>query len=205
MNPGRRRMGEGISGGKAREITVVSGLPRSGTSMMMQMLEAGGMEVLTDRLRAADEDNLKGYYEFEKVKELKHDPSWLDEGRGRVVKIVSELLKYLPAEYPYKIIFMKRKMEEVLASQHQMLIRRGAVSAGPVGEEKMAGIFQKHLRGVEAWLARQPNMNVFYADYNKILEHPEHWVERINRFLEHRLDSKGMVGGVEPALYRQRR
>ena len=105
-------------------ITVVSGLPRSGTSMMMKMLDAGGMEILSDEVRKADEDNPKGYYEFEKVKELEKDASWMGQAAGKAVKIISALLMHLPEEYSYRIIFMRRKMEEILKSQEQMLIRR---------------------------------------------------------------------------------
>ena len=115
-------------------IVVVSGLPRSGTSMMMQMLEAGGMEVMTDGLRAADEDNLKGYFEYETVKALHTDRNWLPEARGKAVKIISELLKYLPETQTYRIIFLRRALEEVLASQDRMLVRRGVQPGGPAGK-----------------------------------------------------------------------
>src|SRR5437899_574640 len=106
-------------------VTIVSGLPRSGTSMMMKMLEAGGMEPLTDHVRTADEDNPKGYYEFERVKDLEKDQTWLEDAKGRYVKVISMLLKHLPAGYTYKVIFMRRTMEEILASQRKMLVRRG--------------------------------------------------------------------------------
>ena len=106
-------------------IAIVSGLPRSGTSMLMKMLEAGGLKPLTDRVRAADEDNPKGYYEFERVKRLEKDKEWLPEARGRAVKIISMLLKHLPPGFSYKILFMLRSMDEVLASQTQMLVGGG--------------------------------------------------------------------------------
>ena len=122
-------------------IVVVSGLPRSGTSMMMQMLEAGGMNVLTDGLRTADEDNLKGYFEYEKVKALKTDQSWLPEARGKAVKIISELLKYLPDTHTYRIIFMRRALEEVLASQDRMLIRRGVQPGGQADRRRNSAGF----------------------------------------------------------------
>lgn len=186
-------------------ITVVSGLPRSGTSMMMQMLEAGGVPILTDRVRAADEDNLKGYYEFERVKALPQDTAWLEEARGKAVKIVSELLRRLPADHAYRIIFMRRDLREVLASQGQMLIRRGVASPGGVGDDRMAEVFRKHLREVEAWVAGQPQAAVFYADYNEILREPGRWAEEIGRFLGGGLDVKRMAGVVDAMLYRQRR
>jgi len=126
-------------------ITIVSGLPRSGTSMMMKMLEAGGMEILKDEIRKADEDNPAGYYEFEKVKELKKDVSWLENAKGKSVKIISSLLEHLPEKYTYKIIFMHRNMEEILNSQRQMLFRRGEAT-NEVSDEKMGKMFLKHLQ-----------------------------------------------------------
>jgi hypothetical protein len=184
-------------------ITVVSGLPRSGTSMMMSMLAAGGMPVLTDSLRAADEDNPKGYFELERVKQLAKDSSWLAEARGKVVKIVSPLLKHLPVGYQYKIIFMHREMEEILASQKQMLIRRGEPTDS-VSDQKMAEMFRKHLLDVEAWLGKQPNMSVCCVDYSGILEDPLKYAEIVNRFLDRDLDVTRMASVADQALHRQR-
>src|SRR5262245_12295550 len=116
--------------GTSDAITIVSGLPRSGTSMMMSMLEAGGLGALTDGIRAADEDNPKGYYEFERVKKIKQDTAWLADAKGRVVKMISQLLLDLPAAYQYRIIFMRRNIDEILASQKQMMVRRGTAKDG---------------------------------------------------------------------------
>lgn len=185
-------------------ITVVSGLPRSGTSLMMSMLEAGGMQVLTDEIREPDEDNPEGYYEFEQVKQIEHDQSWLKDAKGKVVKIVSERLRHLPEGYAYKVIFMRRKMEEVLDSQRQMLIRRGE-PAPRISDEEMAELFKRHLRDVEAWVARQPYIEVIYVSYNEVLENPVAPAERINQFLGNTLDVEKMVTVVDPTLYRQRR
>src|SRR5882762_11870166 len=146
-------------------ITIVSGLPRSGTSMMMKMLAAGGFEPLTDSIRAADEDNPKGYFEFERVKQIENDKAWLEDARGRVVKLISALLKHLPPSYNYKLVFMRRAMPEILASQRQMLIRRGE-PADTIPDDKMAAMFEKHLAQVELWLAGQTNINVLYISYN---------------------------------------
>src|SRR5215470_815323 len=145
-------------------ITVVSGLPRSGTSMMMNMLAAGGMPVLTDALRAADEDNPRGYFELQKVKQLDKDNPWLREARGKALKIVSPLLKHLPRDYSYRIIFMLRDLNEILASQNQMLIRRGEPT-DTIADEKMAQMFRKHLSDIEKWLGEQANISVLYVDY----------------------------------------
>ncbi|MEE8424050.1 MAG: sulfotransferase family protein, partial [Thermodesulfobacteriota bacterium] len=162
-------------------ITVVSGLPRSGTSMMMKMLDAGGVEILSDGFREADEDNPKGYYEFEKVKELGKDASWMGQAAGKAVKIISALLKHLPGEFSYRIIFMRRKMEEILKSQNQMLIRRGE-PAGDVSDEEMEKLFNNHLQKVEDWLENQSNVEIKYIHYNEILNDPVPYCKDITRF-----------------------
>ena len=184
-------------------IIIVSGLPRSGTSMMMRMLEAGGMRILKDEIRKADEDNPAGYYEFEKVKELKKDPSWLENAKGKAVKIISSLLEHLPERYTYKIIFMHRNMEEILNSQRQMLIRRGEPT-DEVSDEKIGKMFLKHLQKIEERLNKQSNMDVLTIHYNEILKEPAKHGEIINRFLGNTLNTKNMTGVIDRTLYRQR-
>ncbi len=184
-------------------IIVVSGLPRSGTSLMMQMLEAGGLPILTDNLRTADPDNPKGYYEFEGVKQLERDQSWLASAAGKVVKVVSPLLRYLPAEHSYKIVFMQRDLEEVLASQRQMLQRRGR--SAPNDDEAMAATFRRHLADVEAWLAKQPNIEVLSVTYNAVIDQPAEQIARVNAFLGGVLDTAAVVQVIDRALHRQRR
>jgi hypothetical protein len=172
--------------------------------MMMSALVAGGLEALTDNVRTADEDNPKGYFELEKVKGLVKDNSWLDEAGGKVVKIISALLKHLPGRHRYKVIFMRRNMDEVLASQRQMLIRRGEPT-DTVSDEKMAEMFRKHLRDVEAWLGKQPNMEVLYVSYNEALDDPASSISTINGFLGGGLDAEKMANAVDRKLHRQRR
>ena len=134
-------------------ITVVSGLPRSGTSMMMKMLAAGGMPILTDNTRIPDDDNPGGYFELEKVKALKDgENEWLSEAQGKAVKIISALLEHLPSQYQYRIIFIHRDLGEILASQKQMLVRRGE-PADKIDDESLGALFQKHLLQVEKWLS----------------------------------------------------
>lgn len=186
-------------------IVVVSGLPRSGTSMMMQMLEAGGMEVMTDGLRAADEDNLKGYFEYETVKALHTDRSWLPEARGKAVKIISELLKYLPETQTYRIIFLRRALEEVLASQDRMLVRRGVQPGGPAENAEIARVFSRHLQETEAWLSGRPGFRTLYVHHRQILADPAGEAARVNAFLDYRLDEAAMAASVDTSLYRQRR
>ena len=187
---------------KTETITIVSGLPRSGTSMMMTMLAAGGLEPLTDNIRTADEDNPKGYFEFERVKRIENDKAWLDDARGRVVKLISALLKHLPPSYNYKVVFMRRAMPEILASQRQMLIRRGE-PADAVPDDKMAAMFNKHVAQVESWLAAQPNIEVLYISYNDVIRDSRPHAEQINKFLGGSLKVDEMVGVVDRALYRQ--
>jgi LPS sulfotransferase NodH len=185
-------------------IVVVSGLPRSGTSMMMKMLNAGGIEPVTDNIRTADEDNPKGYYELEKVKQLDKDNSWVGNCQGKVIKVISMLLKPLPAEQHYKIIFMRRKMEEILASQKQMLIRRNQPT-NTVPDEKMAEMFNKHLKDIEAFIEKQSNMDCIYISYNDVLENPAANVEKINEFLGGAMNKAAMLEVVDTALHRQRK
>jgi hypothetical protein len=185
-------------------ITVVSGLPRSGTSMMMKMLEAGGIPPLTDEIREADADNPKGYYEFERVKQLdKGDDAWLPQAQGKAVKVIAALLEHLPSEYQYKVIFMRRAMEEILRSQKQMLIRRGEAT-DRVEDADMAALFQKHLDHITRWIDDQPNFDVLYVSYNDVLENSADQAARINRFLNHALEEDKMVAIIDPSLYRQR-
>jgi hypothetical protein len=185
-------------------VTLVSGLPRSGTSMMMRMLEAGGLPVLADHLRTADEDNPEGYYEFERVKKIAHETAWLEDARGRVVKMISGLLKHLPPGYSYKIVFMRRKLEEVLASQREMLVRRGK-PADATGDARMAEFFANHLRRIETWLAEQPNVDVLYVSYNELMQDPEAHCGRVAQFLGLPLDASRMASVASKSLYRQRR
>jgi hypothetical protein len=185
-------------------VTIVSGLPRSGTSMMMKMLEAGGMQILTDHIRTADEDNPKGYYEFEKVKQTAHDKAWLLEAKGKAVKMVSELLKQLPPEYDYKIIFMRRKLEEILASQKQMLLRMRKPTDA-VSDARLAQLFSAHLQQLDAWLSTQPNFAFIYVGYSEVMANPRAQAEKINAFLNITLNVDEMVGVVDQTLYRQRK
>ncbi len=184
-------------------IIIVSGLPRSGTSLMMSMLSAGGLELLTDGIRTPDEDNPKGYFEFERVKLIEHDQGWLADARGKAVKMIAELLKHLPSNYNYKVIFMRRSMEEILASQREMLARRGEPT-DKVSDEDMAKMFAGHLEKVQDWIARQPNVDALYVSYNDLLSDPIPQAQSVNRFLGGTLNVDRMVSTIEPSLYRQR-
>ncbi len=190
--------------GKDEFITVVSGLPRSGTSMMMKMLEAGGIPPITDELREADEDNPKGYYEFERVKQMDQgDTRWVVEARGKVVKVISALLKHLPPGEQYRVVFVRRNMPEILASQRKMLIRRGE-DPDKMDDAQMAMLFEKHLKQIDEWLKAQPNFRVLYVHYSDVLADPRPQIAKINEFLGGSLNTQAMVEAIDPKLYRNR-
>lgn len=184
-------------------ITIVSGLPRSGTSMMMRMLSAGGMPVMSDNVRQADADNPHGYYELESVKTLKHNPSALNEAMGKACKVISMLLYDLPKDKPYKVIFMLRDLAETLASQRIMLQRLQQTEQTATDAE-MGQIFTQHLNDTKAWLTRQGNMEVLYVDYREAHADPSACAGAVNRFLDHRLDEQRMIEAIDQNLYRNR-
>jgi hypothetical protein len=184
-------------------IFIVSGLPRSGTSMMMRMLAEGGMPILTDELRRADDDNPKGYFELEVVRQLKEGNfAWLKEANGKVVKVISALLEYLPPEYQYKIIFMERDSRETLASQKKMLDHRGQTSK--LTDDEMQQQFHTHLAAMKPWLVRQPNMEVLYVNYNALIAEPAARCQDIIEFLELPLNQSQMLAVPDQQLYRNR-
>lgn len=184
-------------------IYVVSGLPRSGTSMMMKMLSSGGLPVVMDSIRQADEDNPNGYFEIELSKKLKDgEVNWVYEAPGKVVKVISYLLEYLPKDMNYYVVFMEREIKEILASQHKMLERRNEKSV--ISDEEMTAQYNDHLRSVKYWLPRQPNMRVLYVSYNSMMNQPEKLCDSIVNFLELPLDVKAMREVPNPSLYRNR-
>ena len=184
-------------------ITVVSGLPRSGTSMMMRLLKAGGMHPIKDDIREADEDNPNGYYELERVKRLKHDAAWVSESYGKAFKAIYLLLYDLPADHTYKVIFMTRRLEEVIASQDAMLRRSGKMQKG-MDEDTLKRIFSVHLEKIKSWLADQESFEVIFISYNRFMEDPATHITRVNAFLGGGLDEEAMAGVVVPELYRQK-
>jgi Sulfotransferase domain len=186
----------------ADEIVIVSGLPRSGTSLMMQMLDRGGIPALTDEIRAADTDNPRGYYEFERVKKTKDDSSWLREARGKVVKMVSSLLYDLPATECYRVIFMRRDIDEILESQEKMLKRLDR-PAGP--RDQMKSSFAIHLDRLFKWLATQHHIQLLEISYNDLLANPQSQVSRITEFLGGTPPPTAMLEAIDPSLYRNRK
>jgi hypothetical protein len=183
-------------------LTIVSGLPRSGTSLMMKMLEAGGVPVLVDNVREADVDNPRGYYEFEPVKGLKSDASWVGPARGKAVKMVYLLLLDLPAGHEYRVLFMRRNLDEILASQKAMLDRLG--KASPLDDSKMAALFRDGLARFDAWVEGRPNFKVLDVSYNAMVSDPAPLAREVDRFLGGGLDLDAMTRVVDPSLYRNR-
>lgn len=188
---------------RANSIVVVSGLPRSGTSMLMRVLEAGGLPAVTDHLRTPDIDNPQGYYEFERVKRLPQgDTGWLDAARGKCVKVISALLMHLPPGYSYAVILMHRNIDEVLNSQRKMLANRGQTASD--GDDEMRAMLLQHVADVRGWLADQPNITLLDVDYNAMVADPAAWVAQINVFLGGGLDVAAMRAAVDITLYRNR-
>jgi hypothetical protein len=188
-----------------RPVIVVSGLPRSGTSMMMKMLEAGGVPVWLDGVREADDQNPQGYYELERVKELDKglDKGWLREGRGRALKVISSLLQHLPATNNYRVVFIQRDLHEVLASQAKMLIQRHE-EGGTADDATLRKYYETHLRKVKWLLARHPAFSALDVNYSDILADPKPVVERVNAFVGGGLDRAAMSAIVDAQLYRNR-
>ncbi len=198
-----------------RMITVVSGLPRSGTSMMMQMLEAGGLEIASDAKRVADADNPRGYYEYEAVKRLRTEGAFLAGIRGRAIKIVAPLLPSLPSDHDYRVVFMERDLDEILASQRKMLsrlaTRPAAAEADRAGEAALKQAFARQLRQVKIWLGQRENVRTCFVAHERALADPGATAARVAEFLRNTGPAAGpapipeaMAGIVDPRLYRQR-
>jgi hypothetical protein len=188
-------------------ITIVSGLPRSGTSLMMQMLDAGGMAVLSDGERQPDKDNPKGYLEWERIKQLKKDASVIAEAEGTVVKVISEFVQSLPPEHEYRIVFMQRPLPEILKSQDEMLRRRGnadSIASSSAETYAIEEFFQKHLLEMNKWVAGQENMKMLRVHYHRVLREPRPVAEEVAVFLQVPLDIDAMVKQVDGSLYRNR-
>lgn len=184
-------------------ITIVSGLPRSGTSLMMQMLSAGGLPVLSDGERRADTDNPKGYLEWERIKQLPKDPSLIAEAEGKVVKVISQLILSLPSDHEYRVVFMQRPLPEVLKSQDEMLRRRGTPESN-ADTSAIEEAFQRHLIEVNKWLAGKANVQVSRVHYHRVLREAKAVAEEVAAFLQAPLDIEAMVRQVDGSLYRNR-
>lgn len=186
-----------------QKVIIVSGLPRSGTSMMMKMLAQGGVPIVMDGEREADEDNPNGYFEIELSKKLKDgEIKWIYDAQGKAVKVISYLLEFLPTNLTYDIIFMEREIHEILASQKKMLQRRNEISN--ITDEEMETQFENHLKAVKYWIARQPNMRVHYVNYTETVNSPADVVQSVAEFLNQPLNLNSMQSVPSEKLYRNR-
>lgn len=184
-------------------VTVVAGLPRSGTSMLMQMLDAGGMDILTDRKRKADEDNPRGYYELEQATQLRKKRDWVEKARYKAVKIVAQLLPYLPLEIPYRVIFIERSLAEVSASQ-KIMLKRLKRNSDKFTDAQIEVAYQRQLQIVKQWMERNPNVWLLYVNHREVIENPADIAKSLNHFLGGKLDTIVMAKAVDPMLYRQK-
>jgi hypothetical protein len=184
-------------------LVLVSGFPRTGTSMMMQMLEAGGLPALVDDSRPRDESNPKGYYEYKPVKALSSDIKWLKDAEGKCVKVISPLLRHLPVAGSYKVILMRRDLDEVVQSQQQMMDRLSPTLTS-ADHETLRSTFPRLIKMIDDWLAKQSSFEVLYIDYADAVANPLQIAEQVNTFLDDKLDAKAMASVVDGSLYRSR-
>jgi hypothetical protein len=186
-------------------VVIVSGLPRSGTSMMMKMLDAGGVQIMTDAIRKADIDNPKGYYEYERVKNLEKetDKSYVGDARGKALKVISFLLKDLPDDNFYRVVFMRRHLDEVIDSQNKMLDRRGEKSIEE--RERMAEAYRNHLAAVKILVRSRPNFEMLEFRYDEAVKDPAAAARTVNAFLGGKLDEGAMTAAIDAELYRNRK
>ncbi len=190
---------------RGEPIIVVTGLPRSGTSMMMRMLEAGGVPILSDGERRADVDNPRGYFEFERIKNLEKetDKSYLRDGRGKAVKAISFLIKELPDDNDYRVIFMRRDLDEVLVSQEKMIARldQGDTSAE---QEAMKEAYRNDIVRARLHCKKRPNFELIEIHYRAAIEDAAGAAGDVNAFLGGGLDESAMRAAVDASLYRNR-
>ena len=188
-----------------KPIVVVSGLPRSGTSMTMKMLSEGGLELVTDGIRTADDSNPEGYYELAKVKELGKttDWSWLQDARGKGIKVISYLLRFMPQTLNYRVIFMHRNLHEVIASQNKMLEQRG--ESNETSDDRLLTLFEQEVKKAKHLIAARSCFDAIDVNHKDVLADPLQQATRINQFLGGRLDIERMAAAVDQRLYRSRR
>ncbi len=184
--------------------TLVTGIPRSGTSLMMQMLCAGGMPVLQDASRPPDADNPRGYYELDAVRHTRRDTSWLEAATGHAVKVVHLLVPELPADRPYRVISMHRALDEVLASQREMLRRRGAQLPDAAQEARLGALLEAQLLAAEHWVEAAPDAALLRVEHGDLLRDPAGAAVRVAAFAGSGLDVAAMAEQVDPTLHRQR-
>jgi hypothetical protein len=205
MLAGLKRLFAGGGGSQGEPIIVVSGLPRSGTSMMMRMLDAGGLHAMSDGEREADIDNPKGYFELERIKHLEKetDKSYVREARGKSLKVISFLIKDLPDDNDYRVIFMRRDLEEVLASQDKMIDRLGTEDSS-AAHEAMKEAYRNDIVRTRLFCRKKPNFEYTEVHYKTAVEDAAAAAQQVNAFLAGTLDEAAMREAVDASLYRNR-
>jgi len=184
-------------------IVIVSGLPRTGTSLMMQLLHAGGVPVLSDSHRAPDVSNPRGYFEYEKVKWLPADNTWLGEACGKALKVIAQLVPFLPLGFRYQVLFMQRDMDEVIHSQTTMIEKLGRMPAGD--PQALALTFERNLAASREFIRYHPETTAENVDYHELVSTPETVAERVITFLSRpSLDRRAMIDAIDMQLYRSR-
>ena len=191
--------------GIRQPLIVVTGLPRSGTSMVMQMLAAGGVELLTDGARQADENNPRGYFESERVKSLPNDTDWLQGARGKAVKIIVPLVAAIPPGLPCRAILIERDLDEVLDSQEQMLARLHAdTPMTPALRRKLKDESALAVSRAKRVLARRPETVLLVLEYARAIADPMAAARAVSEFLGGGMDPAALAAAIDPALYRNR-
>jgi len=181
------------------QIVIVSGLPRSGTSLMMQMLDKGGVKILTDENRKADTSNPKGYFEYDPVMSIHKDNLWLDKAKDKSVKVVAPLLKFLDPKYRYKVIFMNRDLTEIVKSQQKMIGKDPETLP-----TRLLNAYKKHLNQVEIWKDREPGVELIYLNYKDVLNNTEESLEKVVSFIGVEMNKDQMASCVDKSLYRNK-
>lgn len=195
-------------------ITIISGLPRSGTSLMMQIVEAAGLSIFTDGKRLADDSNQRGYYEHDRISGLlqQSDRSWLAATRGQALKIVAPLLSALPLRFKpdqegaqprkapsYRILFMERDIREILASQSAMLQRLG--KKPPQGD--LAKAYQQQVTNAACWI-QQHQIPTLGIDYHDLVHGSDDLLRKIAAFLGTPDKLAEMQAVIDPRMHRAR-
>ena len=184
-------------------VTIVSGFPRSGTSMMMQILQAGGMPVLCDDISRANEHNPRGYLEYSKTRTIVKDSSWIKDAKGMAIKVMAVHLRFIPPEHNYRVIFMRRNVDEIIFSREIMSRKSGRSIAIGVPEFNPEW-YNRILNRCSEWMLSQNNIVTYYCDYNDMISNTKEGIDRLNDFLIPNLDTNAMISAVDPKLYRQR-
>jgi predicted AlkP superfamily phosphohydrolase/phosphomutase/tetratricopeptide (TPR) repeat protein len=184
-------------------IIIVSGLPRSGTSLMMQILDKAGMTLFTDNSRIPDDNNPKGFFEHEAVKRLARDNTWLKETKGKVVKIIAPLLFALPEKFIYKIIFMNRNIHEVILSQQKMLTSEGRAKEGTFSIS-LNNSFSNILKKVENWRERSHHVEILYIEHKELIKNPVIEINKVKQFLDFEVSAQELSKIIDRNLYRSK-